>query len=178
MSTAKDRLLANLHRMVRSDLYIIELCTSTGLEIDTVISLATDIYNNQFFNTMTWAADILAKQMNMTLATPLTQAEKNSIVEARWKNMGHSNIYLLQNICDSWRNGDIIVTFVGGKIQITFVGEYGIPSNLTSLYSEISKAAPAHLVLEYLFKYLLIRDIHEVLTITQIEAVTLNKFAF
>lgn len=175
---SKDRLLNNLHSLLRNDPYIIEICTSSGIEMDLVIELATELYNNYFFDTMTWGTDILAKWMNITFSSSLTQEEKNSLIEARWKNNGKSDIDLLQNIANSWKNGDTIITFVDGKIQIKFSGEFGVPTDISGLQSEIEKAKPAHLIVEYLFKYLLIQEIDNVLTLTELETVTLNKFAF
>ena len=175
---SKDRLISNLHKILREDSYITEICTSSGIEMDNVIDLATDIYNNYFFDTMTWGADIVANWMNITFDPNLTQDEKNSLIEARWKNNGKSDIDLLQNIANSWKNGDTTVSFTNGTIQIKFVGDYGTPSDLSGFQSEIEKAKPAHLIVEYLFKYLLISDIDQVMTISQIQTMTLNEFAF
>lgn len=174
----KDRLINNLHKIIRDDPYVNELCKSNGIEIDSLEATLQDIYNQYFFNSMTWMADILAKQMGISLNINLTQEEKNSLIEARWKNNGKSDIDLLQNIANSWKNGDTEITFKDGKIQIKFVGEYGTPTDLNSLKSEIDKAKPCHLIVEYLFKYLLIKDIHEIITISELETMTLDKFAF
>lgn len=174
----KDRLLNNLHKILREDTYINELCRSSGIELDILENVLEDIYNQYWFDTMTWGADILAKQLNVKLPINLTQEEKNSLLQARWRASGKSDVFLLQNICDSWKNGEITVSFINGKIQIKFTGEIGIPSDLTSLKSEIDKAKPAHLAVDYLFRYFLIKDIHEVMTLEQIEQQTLDKFVF
>ena len=36
---------------------------------------------------------------------------------------------------------------------------------------------PAHLILEYLYRYLLIKEVHEVMTLTEMDATVMNKFA-
>ena len=87
------------------------------------------------------------------------------------------DIALLQAVADSWRNGDIDVTFPDGKIHITFVGSYGVPNDLDTLISMLDEVKPAHLAIVYTFRYLLIKDIHEVLTLSEVEATTLKKFA-
>jgi len=41
----KDRLLSNIHKILREDQYISELCKSFGIEIDTIELALQDIYN-------------------------------------------------------------------------------------------------------------------------------------
>lgn len=175
---AQNRLINNLHAMYRTDPYINNLCQSLGIEIDVVESLLQDIYNQYFFDSMTWGADIVAKQLDITLNPNRSQAEKNSIIQARWKSSGKSDVYLLQSICDSWKNGGIEVEFINGTIKIKFVGEFGVPTDLDSLKTEINKAKPCHLLVDYLFKYLLIGDIDGVMTLGELETMTLDKFAW
>ena len=83
----------------------------------------------------------------------------------------------LQAICDSWKNGEIDVFFINGRIQIKFVGKYGVPSDLNLLKIELNKSKPAHLAMDYLFRYLLIKNIHNVMTINELQNTSLDKFA-
>ena len=41
----------------------------------------------------------------------------------------------------------------------------------------LDEVKPAHLAIVYTFRYLLIKDIHEVMTLSEVEATTLKKFA-
>jgi hypothetical protein len=172
----KERLIKNLHKIVREDPYINELCNSSGIELDEIERVLNDIYNQYWFDTMTWGADIVAKQLKVKLDSTMTQADKNSLLEARWKASGKSDVFLLQTICDSWKNGEIDVFFTNGRIQVKFVGEYGVPSDLDSLKSELNKSKPAHLAIDYLFKYLLVKDVHN-MTVNELQLTTINKFA-
>lgn len=172
-----NRILKLQHKLVREDPYVIDMTKATDLSIEDIEKALEDIEKQFWFDTMTWGADILAKQLDIKIPANTSIEDKRSILEARWKNSGKSDIYLLQAIADSWKNGEIEVGFVNGKIQIKFIGEYGAPSDINSLKREIDLAKPAHLGVFYLFKYLLIRDIHEVLTLEQMESLTLDKFA-
>ena len=174
---SKERMLSSLNKLIREDLYINELCNSIGIETDAVETLMEEIYDQFWFDTMTWGADILAADMNIAFDVELTQAEKNSIVSAKWKNNGKATIDLLQSIADSWKDGETEITFVNGTIVIKFNGEYGVPTDIDSLKSEISKAIPCHLLVSYLFSYLLIGEIDGILTLTEMELLTLDKFA-
>ena len=76
------------------------------------------------------------------------------------------------------RNGEVIVTFPGSKLRLQFVGAYGVPVDLDALKASVRLVIPAHLAVEYVIKYLLIRDIHEVMTIGTLETQPLGNFAF
>ncbi len=173
----REQLVLNLHKDVRQDPYIIELCRSCGIEMNTIGEVIEDIHANLFFDTMTWRADLLAQQMKIKFEPNLTQIEKNSIIEARWKSEGKCDVDLLQNICDSWENGEIDVGFIDGHIKIKFVNKFGVPTDLTSLKKAIEQAKSCHLVVDYLFKYILIKDI-ENMTIEQLEQQKIENFAF
>ncbi|MBY6860842.1 DUF2313 domain-containing protein, partial [Clostridium botulinum] len=102
---------------------------------------------------------------------------KNSIISARWKSEGKADLNLLQAICNSWKNGKVKVSFTEGRIVLKFVGEYGIPSDLDSLKKQINLSKPTHLPVEYLFAYLLLKDV-EAMTLTKLENTKLSNFAF
>lgn len=172
-----QQLINNLHKRVRKDPYIIELCNSSGLEMDTIEDVLEDIRKQFNFETMTWGADLLASEMNIKLDPTLKQDEKNSIIAARWKSEGKADINLLQAICNSWHNGNVDVKFVNGKIQLKFNGIYGIPTDLDSLKKQIDLSKPSHLAIDYLFAYLLLKDV-EAMTLTTLENTTLSNFAF
>lgn len=172
-----QQLINNLHKRVRKDPYIIELCNSSGLEMNTVENVLEDIKKQFNFKTMTWGADLLASEMSIKLDPSLKQDEKNSIIAARWKSEGKADLNLLQAICNSWKNGNVKVSFISGRIVLKFIGEYGIPTDLDSLKKQIDLSKPSHLAVDYLFAYLLLKDV-EAMTLTTLENTTLSNFAF
>ena len=77
----------------------------------------------------------------------------------------------------------------GGKVEasfqpeewgftVKFVDTLGIPPNLEALKSAIEEIKPAHLVVAYAFNYLLIRDIHNVMTFEVLKQTPFSKMAF
>lgn len=174
---SKEKLLNNLNKILRKDKYINALLYSSGIEIDTLESVLEDIYNQYWFDTMTWGVDILARKMDMNFREDQTIEEKRSKIRSKWISKGKIDAEKLQAICDSWKNGEIEVDYNESVIKLKFVGCAGVPTDLKSLKSEINKAKPAYLLVDYLFKYLLIKEIHNVMTISQIQTITLDKFA-
>lgn len=172
-----ESLISNLNKLQRNDPYTINILDAISKEIDLINNEIIDFNNENYFDTMTWYVDVLAKQLAIKLDVNLPIEEKRSIIEGRWKSSGKSDIYLLQSIADSWKNGEIGVDFVAGKIQIKFNSIFGIPANLDNLKIELEKSKPAHLPIIYLLKYLLIQDVDS-MTLEILEQQILDKFAF
>ena len=99
-------------------------------------------------------------------------------LKSKWRAGGKLTIEQVQAVCDAWKNGEVVVSFPGGKIRLQFVGAYGVPVDLDALKAAVRLVIPAHLAAEYAIKYLLIRDIHEVMTISTLETQPLGNFAF
>ncbi|MGL5315187.1 MAG: hypothetical protein ACRC92_18170, partial [Peptostreptococcaceae bacterium] len=78
---------------------------------------------------------------------------KREELEGRWKTSGKCDLKLLQTIANSWRNGQVGVMFTNACIQITFISIVGIPRDIDALKGAIEEAKPAHLPVEYTFRY-------------------------
>ena len=117
------------------------------------------------------------KILNINPTTGQSIGDRKSALIAKWRTVGKVDLKMLQNIADSWKNGETDVSFAEGKIKLTFVGDYGVPSNINTLIKALNEVKPAHLPLEYNFKYLLIKEIHGVMNLTQVETQKLSKFA-
>lgn len=148
-----NNLIKNLNKFIRNDPYVVDILDSANLELENIKASGLDLRNQFSFSTMTWGADLLANEMGLKLDPTLTQDVKNSIVAGYWKSDSKCNLELLQTICNSWKNGAIEVTFQNAVIIITFVSLIGIPEDIEALRQQIIKAKPAHLGLEFKFKY-------------------------
>ena len=105
-----------------------------------------------------------------------TLSDRRANIRAKFIICVHNDIVLLQKACDSWKNGEVEVGFKGGKIQIQFVGSFGVPSDLDSLKKTIGEIKPAHLPIEWLYRYLLKKEIHHVLTKAQMQQYKKNQY--
>ncbi len=68
-------------------------------------------------------------------------------------------------------------SFIGLKIILQFIGTVGIPDDLETLLSVVDDIKPAHLPLETRFKYLLVKDVHNVMTVDELQNTLISKFA-
>ncbi|EPD52747.1 hypothetical protein HMPREF1210_01127 [Paenisporosarcina sp. HGH0030] len=149
---------------------------------DTVVM--TDIENSvdgvleQFFlDTATWGLERWEKTFGIFVDSTKPIDQRRSVLKSKVRGTGVTTATLVKNVAESWYNGDIEVTDGPGVVGIRFNSNLGIPSNLTDVQNALREIIPAHLVIEYFFKYLLIQDINNVMTLAEVETLTLNKFA-
>lgn len=175
----KDKILKLLNKVYREDEYTQELLKPLDKQINNINDVIEAITNNFFFDKLNESGcKWYEKLLNITPQANQTLEDRRSSIQLKWLSNSHNDIELIQLFCDVWKNGNIVVDFVNGKIQLTFVNEYGIPEDLDILLQSLELIKPAHLAYYLIYKYLLIKDIHEVKTIDEMEDIIINMFAF
>lgn len=165
-------------KFLKKDILFRDFVKVVSLAIEDLDKAATETKNNFYFNKMTLNAVIfMEKLLKITPTNTQTLENRQDMIRARWRGYGHNSIKLIQMVCNAWKNGEVEADFVGGKIQLKFVGEYGVPDDLDALKDAVSEIKPSHIAYYCLFKYLLIENIHEVKTIEEMEEITLDMFA-
>ncbi|MCT4542832.1 MAG: YmfQ family protein [Vallitalea sp.] len=135
------------------------------------------LHNQLFLDTATTGLDKWEKDTGIKISSSNTSDEdRRSRVRSKIRGIGKIDEQLIKEVVDSWTNGDVEVTFKEGKINIKFVSFYGIPSNIEDVKEAIKQIIPAHLGINYDIKYLLVKDIHNKRTITELENTKLNLF--
>lgn len=153
-----------------------EIFNTEDQELNTLNSNVADIKAQLNFDTATWALDIYEKELG--IATDYTKSldYRRSVIKSKWRGSGRLTAAMIKIVCDSFSNGDVDVTF-DGTIHVKFNSVLGIPPNLDDLKNAVDEIKPAYLLLDYLFAYLLIKDIDGVMTINQLQTIKLNEFA-
>ncbi len=175
--TFKEKLINLIHKIYREDDFINSFFNAEAKQIEkadnTINKLSTILHFNRL------DADGCKWWEKLLKITDIasTISDRQARIRAKWISDGHNTAELIQNVCDSWKNGEVDVDFVDGKIKLTFDGDYGIPADMDGLINSINIVKPTFIALWIVYKYLLIRDIHEVKTIEQMETLTLNMFA-
>lgn len=176
--TFKEQLLKYLHQFYRKSEFLHNFFEAVQTVLNTLNKNITRLEFLLHFNKLDKAGcEWWEKLLNITEIS-LKLEDRRAKIRAKFISRTHNDLELIQKICDSWKNGETEVDFIGGKIQIKFLSEYGVPEALDNLLKTIGEVKPAHLAYYLVFKYLLIKDIHEVKTIEQMEQITLNQFAF
>lgn len=130
-------------------------------------------------DTATWGIVYWEREYGVTPQATDTLDDRRSRVKAKLRAPQTVTAAMLENLTDSYINGQSEVTELPRehKVKIRFNGEYGVPSNLESLTAALLEVLPSHVVYEYLYRYLLVREVHG-MTINELQSHTLHDFAF
>lgn len=160
-------------RVMQSDM------NAKGTELDEFYKALDETLDQFFVRTATWGLDRWEQELGLTteLAKPIEQ--RRALVESKLRGAGQFSGRLVKNVAEAYDGGTVDVSFQPSEWSFTirFVDTIGVPPNLDDLKMVIEEIKPAHLKVEYEFSYLLLRDIHGVLTLNQMEQIPLSKFA-
>ena len=130
-------------------------------------------------DTATWGLKYWEQTYGVTPQITDTVEERRGRVKAKMRSPQTVTAAMLENLTDSYINGQSVVTELPRqhKVQIRFNGDYGIPSNLDSLTAALLEVLPSHVTYEYLYRYLLVREVHG-MVISTLQTHTIDEFAF
>ena len=127
--------------------------------------------------TATWALPLWEARYGIENTDAADIDTRRSIVLAKIRGSGTVTAELVQAVADTWKNGAVQVGENAEGISLTFVDQYGIPDDINTLIKAVRATIPAGLLIEYCFRYLLIRDVHDTMTLSQLETTPLDYFA-
>lgn len=171
-------MLHNLPRQYREDPTVKVLANAIQSVLEGQEAEAVTVPSQISLDAVTWNLETEERLVNITPPAGATLESRRTALKAKWRSGGKLTIEQVQAVCDAWKNGEVVVSFPNGSIRLMFVGAYGVPVDLDALKAAVRLVIPAHLAAEYVIKYLLIRDIHEVMTISTLETQPLGNFAF
>lgn len=130
-------------------------------------------------DTATWGLKYWEQAYGVTPQITDTVEERRGRVKAKMRSPQTVTAAMLENLTDSYINGQSVVTELPRqhKVQIQFNGDYGMPSNLESLTAALLEVLPSHVTYEYLYRYLLVREVHG-MVIDTLQSHTISEFAF
>lgn len=132
--------------MVRN--VIAAIAKEHGLQIEEAQQVLSDL----FFDTCSLRMlEFYEKECGITQKAA-SEADRRSAVEAKWRSDGKCDIVLLQLVADSWKNGKTDIDYKNSKLIVTFVDK-GVPTDLDGLKTALEATKPAHIPIEYIFKY-------------------------
>ncbi|MCQ9627781.1 DUF2313 domain-containing protein [Cetobacterium somerae] len=149
----KTQIINNLHKIFRVDPYINNLLGTAGDKLDDISTKTDEVGKEYWFDTMSAVGIAIMENQMDYKCMGKTIEEKREEIEGRWKIAGKCDLQLLQTIANTWRNGQVAVIFTNAVIEITFISIVGIPRDVEALKEAINQAKPAHLPINYTFRY-------------------------
>lgn len=155
------------------------LLNAQQLEVDQLNHSIQDLIDQCFVDTATWGLDSWEGFLGIITDHSKDTNYRRSVIKAKLRGAGTVTVTLLQNVARSFSNGDVAVLEhpSSSSFEVVFVGTIGVPPNMSDLQEAVNQIKPAHLAVTYTFLYYLIRDIDQVMTLNELQSMTLNKFA-
>lgn len=160
-------------RVIRADMQ------AKGMELDALYQALNETLDQFFVRNATWGLDQWECELGIDTdhSKPITQ--RRALVESKLRGAGQFSGRLVKSVAEAYDGGTVDVSIQPAEWSFTikFIDTVGIPPNLDDLKAVIEEIKPAHLAVEYEFSYLLIKDIHGILSLHDIEQLPLSKFA-
>jgi hypothetical protein len=138
-----------------------------------------DVLAQFFVDTATWGLANWERICGIPTDESKPIDQRRSVIKSKLRGIGTVTVDLIKNVAEAYYNGQVEVTEQPSlyTVKIKFVSKLGVPPNLADIQNALREIIPAHLAIDFEFSYLLIRDIHNVMTLAQLESTTLDKFA-
>lgn len=132
-----------------------EIYKSQEEQLAVALWQSDDLLNQGFIDTATWSLELWEEQYGIKTNLNLTYEERREIVRAKMRGQGLCTKEMLKNVCKSFNGGtvDVIENTAPYTFKIKFIDAKGIPKNIEKLKEVINEIKPAHLLVNYEFKY-------------------------
>lgn len=149
---SSEEMLKLLHKIFRKYVVTNEIVKTAGAQIDDIEVKVDDIEKQNYLETATWGLDIFEKELAVSNADVKTEEERKKIIAAKWRGSGILTLKLLQQTVEAFINYNVKVRFTG-VIVIDFSEKIGYPHNFEDIHNAIEDIKPAHLGIEYVFRF-------------------------
>ncbi|OPG98994.1 hypothetical protein B2I21_07515 [Chryseobacterium mucoviscidosis] len=151
----------NLHKVIRKDPYTNEMNGAIGFTLDEVNAETNTWLLQLNIDTATWALADYEKELGIVTDVKKPLDERRSVIKSKIRGTGKIGAIQIKIVADAWSNGDVEVSLSpsGGTVIIEFTNIYGVPNNMQDVRSAVREIVPAHLEIQYLFKYTLYSDL-------------------
>ncbi len=156
-----------------------EILSAEQAEFDRLYASIYDVLDQYFVDKATWGLAYWERVVGVETDESKPISERRSVIKAKLRGAGVVNAELIKNVAESWYGGETEVREENSeyRIVVKFVSSLGIPSNMADVERALREIIPAHLDIGFEFSYLLIRDIHEVKTLSEMDEIPLSHFA-
>lgn len=132
-----------------------ELLSAEDAEFARLNASIDDLLLQFNVSTATWGLREWERICGITIDANKTLGERRSNVKARLRGYGVVTANHIKSVADGYYGGEteIIEKYSEYTIVIKFTSSYGIPTNLADLQAVLREIIPAHLAIEYVFKF-------------------------
>lgn len=171
-------LIKLMHKVYRKSAFMQSFFNSLSFIFNRLYTVILRLHNLFFFDEMDEKTCEFWEEKLQIEFPDNTLDNRRAEIRSKWVAATKSTLSIIQKVCDSWKFGKVQTFFSDGYIDVRFISDLGVPDDINKLKIAIDEVKPAHLGYDISYKYLLIENIHEVLTLEEMGNIELNLFAF
>ncbi|WP_255298487.1 putative phage tail protein [Brevibacillus dissolubilis] len=149
--------------------------TAEQLELELINGQLEDLMPQLDVSTATWGLVVFEQELGIPTDLSKSYDARREVIRSKMRGSGKIDRMQIKVVADAYANGDCEVSF-NGRIRVKFTSQIGIPPRLEELKRAIEEIKPAHLGVEYEFRYLFIEDVQQ-MTLEQLQTQPLENFA-
>lgn len=132
-----------------------EILSAENTEVARLNASINDLLTQFNVSTATWGLREWERIAGVVTDVSKPLGERRSVVIAKLRGAGVVTVEHVENVAEAYQGGDIevIERYADYVVVIKFVSSFGIPSNLSDLTDILREIIPAHLAIEYEFKF-------------------------
>lgn len=152
-----------------------DLYDSVEKELQLLYDRIEDYRKQRYIQTATWTLTKREEQYALPLDSSFNYENRRNKIFAKRGIAGTATPLRMKQVVERLIVGTAYIIEHEYEDMITIKIEGSIP-NLDELLEIVEQIKPAHIGVIYEYVYLLIKDIHEVKTLAEMDSLTLNKF--
>lgn len=154
------------------------LMDAHGSELDELRQALDGILDQLFVDRASWGLAQWEREYGIAVDETKPIEQRRSVIRSKIRGIGTVTDGLIRSVAESYTNGEVSVEANYGvyTVVITFVSTYGVPPNMQDVQTAIRNILPAHLDVQYVFRYYTYSElISSGVTYEQVAAVTYDQ---
>ncbi|MDU0200172.1 putative phage tail protein [Paenibacillus sp. MAH-36] len=157
----KDQIVKQLNAIMRNDPFILDLAAAEGAVLDSAGDLIDEFMLQLDVDTATWALAIYEKDLGLPTDLGLSLELRRAKIKFKQWASGVINSKTIELAAMGYKNGNVEVSFLAGYVTLKFSSTNGKPDFAYELKADLRNIIPAHLGINFSYKYLSYLELSE-----------------
>lgn len=177
--TVKQRMMDALPHYYNESPEADAIISGQAYAVDFRKAEARDLLEQMSPITATWGIAYWEKALGLATVPTKPIEERRSLVIARLRGASVATVPNVKATAEVFYGGeiDVIEDYANYTAYFKFKSNLGVPPNEADVRKALRDIMPAHIAFEFLYTFLLIREIHGVKTLNEMEQIPLSQFA-
>lgn len=178
-STSGNRMQGYLPDYYETSRVMGSILQAQGAELDQLRVSLEETLGQFFVSSATWGLDAWEAELGIAPVPDKPDDQRRAVINAKLRGVGTVTVDLIQSVAEAYERGAVEVTQEAAlyKFTVRFVDTLGTPPNLNDLQAAVEEIKPAHLQVVYQYKYFLLNQLHQTMTINEIQTRKMTDFA-